>query len=53
MVEIKVKKQKRESVVYLAKCPYCGIEFEQEYEKQLKHNVQVHILNCEENLENK
>jgi len=46
MKEIKIKKIKEDKEVFIANCPYCNKKFEQYYEKQLRHNIYVHIMNC-------
>ena len=52
MEEIKIKKRREENWIYYTECPYCKKHMEQNYETQLRHNMTIHMINCEANPEN-
>ena len=51
--EIKIEERKESATIYEASCPYCGKKMEQAYKQQLIHNMQVHMMSCSENPDNK
>jgi len=51
--EIKIKERKESAIIYEASCPYCGKKMEQAYKQQLIHNMQVHMMSCPEDPDNK